>query len=129
MKIDSKNIELLRNLSQFEFGNVYYDFHNDFDCVRISLENNFLIFLFKKIIEGYIISFRFDDVDLVKLEFINFSEFKNLTIDNIYRGRFEKNGQLLEYNNNEKSYFYLEFDQGSKMEFWSKEIVIEKAED
>jgi hypothetical protein len=129
MKIDSKNIELLLNLSQFEVGNVYYDFHNDFDCNRISLENNFLILLFKKIVEGYIISFRFENVEIVNLEFINFSEFKNLTIDNIYRGRFEENGQLIEFNNMEKSYFYLEFDQGSKMELWGNGIVIEKIKD
>jgi hypothetical protein len=128
MKIDSKNLELFRNLSQLELGECYYDFHNDFDCIRIGLENNFLIFLFKKIIEGYIISYRFENVDIVNFEFINFSEFNNLTIDNIYRGRFENNGKLLEFNN-ENSYFYLEFDQGSKMEFWSKGIIIEKMND
>lgn len=126
MKIDSRKIEILKNLSQFEFGNIYYDFHNDFDCIGISLENKFLILLFKKIIDGSIISFRFENVDLVNFEFTNFSEFENLTIDNIYRGRFEKNGLLMESNNQQKSYFYLEFDQGSKLEFWSEAILIER---
>jgi len=49
MKINSKNIELLRNLSQFEFGNVYYDFHNDFDC--ISLETIILFFFLRKLLK------------------------------------------------------------------------------
>ena len=65
----------------------------------------------------------------MNFEFTNFSEIKNLTIDNIYRGRFEKNGRLMEFNSKECSYFYLEFEQGSKMEFWCNEIVVEKVED
>ena len=126
MIINSKEIELFKNLSQFDLGGVYFDFHNDFVCTKISLMDNSLLFLFKEIIEGYIISFRFDNITLVGFEFDNFPEFKNLTIDNIYRGRFEKNGKLLEFNSDEKSYFYLEFVEGVNLELWCENIEVDK---
>lgn len=128
MEINSKKIELFKNISQFDLDNIYYDFHNDFECIKITLESNFLLLLFRKIIEEYIISFKFDNTILAMFEFTDFSEFKNLTIDNIYRGRFEKNGQLIEFSSDGKSFFYLEFTESIKMELWCENIVIEKIE-
>ena len=119
---------MFKNLSQIEFGSIYYDFHNEFDCFKIIFDNNKLSLYFKKINENYIVSLSFESVKLFLIEFINFSEFQNLTIDNLYRGRFEKNGKILEFEDDQKSYFYLEFDNGAKMEFWSDEILIEKIE-
>lgn len=124
--IKTKNIELFKNLSQYDLENQYYDFHNDYDCIKISFENCFLTFLFKHINEGFIISMKFKNVILEKFEFTNFSELKNLTIDNLYRGRFEKNDELFEFYNDDKSYFYLEFYKGGKFEFWCDEISIDK---
>ena len=129
MEIDHKKIELFKNLSQFDFDNVYYDFHNDFDCVKITFENNFLILFFKKIVEGYIISFKFENVLLEKFYFFNFPELKNLTIDNLYRGRFEKNDELIEFDKNGKSYFYVEFYEGPKIELWCENIMVEKVQE
>ncbi len=128
MKVNSKKIELFKDLSQFDLDNVYYDFHNDFDCIKIVFEGTFILLLFRKIIEGYIISFKFDNVILVSFEFENFNKIKNLTIDNIYRGRFEKDRQLIEFSSDGKSYFYLEFVEGIRMELWCDYIVIEKTE-
>lgn len=126
MVINSKEIEIFKNLSQFDLGNIYYDFHNDFDCIKISLENNFLLFLFKKNEEKEIVSFKFENIDITKFEFSNFSEFVNLTIDNLYRGRFEKDDQLIEFDKDGKAYFYLEFYEGVKMELWCENIVVKK---
>lgn len=50
---------------------------------------------------------------------------KTLTIDNLYRGKFEIDGALTEFENN-RGYFYLEFYEGQKIEFWSESLSIEK---
>lgn len=124
MKLIAKEIELFENLSQFHLGYAYYDFHNDFDCIKIALESNCLLFIFKKSIEEIFISFKFENVDLVRFEFENFHEFESLTIDNIYRARFEKDGQLIEFNNDSKSYFYVEFVEDIRIELWCESIIV-----
>ena len=128
MIADSKKIALFKNLSEFDLDNIYYDFHNDFDCIKIILEDNFLSLIFRKIKEEYLISFGFQNVNLIRFDFGNFSELKNLTIDNLYRGRFEKDGHLSEFSGDGKSYFYLEFYEGPKMELWCESIAVEKVE-
>lgn len=50
---------------------------------------------------------------------------KTLTIDNLFRGKFEIDGALTEFENN-RGYFYLEFYEGQKIEFWSESLSIEK---
>lgn len=125
MKTSAKHIELFKNLSQFDLGNVYYDFHNDFDCIKVAFENDCLLFLFKKITEGDLILLKLENIDLVSFEFENFSEFKNLTIDNLYRGRFEMAGQLIELNDKEKSYFYVDFVEAIKIELWCENVIVE----
>lgn len=131
MKFDSNEIELFKNLSQFDIGGLYYDFHNDFDCTKIELENNNLRLLFKGISQeedGNIISLKFEHVRFKKILLATFIEYKNLTLDNLHRGRFEQDDKLLEVNSKGKSYFYLDFYQDLQMEFWCTSIVIEKEE-
>ena len=53
--IQSKNIELFKNLSQGEYGGRYIDFHNDFYCIKIVLlEGGLLVLLFKRHVCTYI---------------------------------------------------------------------------
>ena len=123
--IESKKIELFRNLCQFEFENQYYDFHNDYDCKKIFFEKgNSLIFLFKNIKTANLISMRFEEVILNNFIFFNSSNVDCLTIDNIYRGKIEENFELIEFSKDAKGYFYLEFYEGQKMQFWSSGISI-----
>ena len=53
----------------------------------------------------------------------NFLEYKNLTIDNIYRGRFEQEGQLFEFDQDKRAYFYVEFYQNFKIELLCDKIA------
>jgi len=125
MNINSKEIEPFKNLSQLEIGSIYYDFHNDFNCIKIVFEDSFLILLFKNIVDEYIVSFKFEKVILERFEFFNFEALNNLTIDNLYRVRFQAESELLEFDNTGKSYFYIEFCEEVKIELWCQAITIE----
>jgi hypothetical protein len=122
----SKSIDLFENLSQGEYEGKYFDFHNDFDCVKILLlPSRFLILLFKNILNGEFVRMKFAHVSIRKMEFFNFNKVENLTIDNLYRGRVEIDGDLLEFKDGDIGYFYLEFDEGQKLEFWSSGFIVE----
>lgn len=125
MKISAKDIELFKNLSEFDSGEKYYDFHNDYKCIRISQEDEELTFLFKKTDEAVVVSFKFQEVKVTKFVFDYTTKLESLTIDNCYRGRFELGKDLLEFSSEGKSYFYVEFYEGHKLEFFSEYVIIE----
>lgn len=86
--LKARDIELFKNLSQYEYFDKWIDFHNNYDCVKIILKNNgFLSLWFKGIEEGDIIKLKFMDVQIKKIEFFNINTAENLTIDNMYRGK------------------------------------------
>lgn len=125
MKINSKNIELFQNISQFCFDDKFYDFHNDYECVKVKLNNNDLILLFKKSFSDFKVSIHFQETTFTSLEFEFIDDLKPLTIDNLYRGRFEMDGKLVEFDNN-RGYFYLEFYEGLSFEFWCASIFVKQ---
>ncbi len=124
--IEGKSIELLRNLSQYEYAKEYYDFHNDYDFQKLYLENDIMRLIFIHITNRYLISLNFKGVEITKALFFNVSNIEYLTVDSLYRGRVEVNGQLLEFSSNDKTYYYLEFYEGQKLEFWAESISVEK---
>jgi hypothetical protein len=58
-------------------------------------------------------------------EFDFYETIPTLTIDNLYKGKAEVEGGLIEFQNN-RGYFYLEFYEGQKIEFWSDGILVDK---
>lgn len=124
--IEARNIELFKNLAQYNLGNEYYDFHNDFDCIKISLEEKYLTLVFKSITEDFIVTIKFKDVLLLTLNFEFMSKIEPLTIDSLYRGRLEINGELFEFTNNGNSFFYIEFYEGQKIEFFCSSVEVKK---
>jgi len=124
--IASISIELFKNLAQYYYDNQYYDFHNDYSCKKIFYSNGLLTFQFKSLIEDIWVALTFLEVNVVMLNFFNINRIKDLTLDNLYRGRTEINGELVETAGNGKCYFYLEFYEGQKMEFWAKYLCAKK---
>src|ERR1043165_1202683 len=120
--IDSKEIELFKNIVEYDLEGVYYDLHNDFKCLKIEQRKDELILLFKNINEDYFVSVLFQSVTINKNEFRNMPITCELTIDTLYRGRYENNGDLVELSDDNRAYFYMEFYEGQKMEFWCKGI-------
>jgi hypothetical protein len=124
--IDATSIEFFKNLTQHDYDNRYYDFHNDYNCEKLSYSDGILLILFRSLVSGVLLSLKFTEVKITTLDFFNVKETKNLTLDNLYRGRFELNGDLIETSKDGKGYFYLELYEGQKLEFWAKDISIEQ---
>ena len=122
------NIKLFDNLSQNYYNEKYYDLHNDYECFKLELSNQNLILFLKNRNDNTIISLLFDEVSIIFLSFINTKDVNSLVIDNIYRGRFEKEGILYDISDDDKYYFYLEFVEGQKMEFFAKQILLNNIE-
>ncbi|ATL49402.1 hypothetical protein COR50_20700 [Chitinophaga caeni] len=120
------SIEFIKNLAQYDYNNHYYDFHNDYSCEKISYSDSILLIVFKSLIDGLFLSLKFTEVKITTVDFFNVKEIEGLTLDNLYRGRVELNGELIEVSENGRGYFYLEFYEGQKMEFWAKDIGIEQ---
>ena len=125
MLIKSKDIKLFENLSQYNYGDIYFDFHNDFKCSKILFKNAILVLVFKKIDNNKYVSIRFHKCVLSYVEFEANDKISQFTIDTLYRGRFENNDELQELSENEIGYFYLEFYSGPRLEFWSQSLEIE----
>jgi hypothetical protein len=125
MLIKSKDIRLFENLSQYNYGDVYYDFHNNFKCFKILFKTNVLVLVFHKIDSNEYVSIRFHKTVLSYIELEAEDKTSQFIIDTLYRGRFENNGELLEFSEDELGYFYLEFYNGLKLEFWSQSLEIE----
>lgn len=124
--IKSKNIELFENLSQSEYKGKFIDFHNDYMCVKILLSpKNLFEILFENLIDKSHVKLVFSNVIIVKMIFFNSSKVENLTIDNLYRGKIEDGNKLIEFKDSNKGYFYLEFYEGQKIEFWSTGLKVE----
>jgi hypothetical protein len=117
------NIKLFENLAQNNYNGQYYDFHNNYLCTKILVKDNVLTLFFTNN-DNAIISLQFQDVSIEYLEFFNVKNINHLTIDNIYRGRYEKDGELVDITKSGKYYFYLEFVEGQKVEFFARNIIL-----
>lgn len=123
--IAATSIEFFKNLAQYDYDNRYYDFHNNYGCEKLLYSNGILLILMKSIVDGVLLSLKFTDVKIITLDFFNIKDIENLTLDNLYRGRAELNGNLIEVSEDGKGYFYLEFYEGQKLEFWAKDMGVE----
>lgn len=124
--ITATSIEFFKNLAQYYYDNRYYDFHNNYSCEKLSYSDEILLILFKSLIGGIFLSLKFTDVKIITLDFFNVKDVENLTLDNLYRGKFELNRELIEVSEDGKGYFYLEFYEGQKLEFWANGVSIEQ---
>jgi hypothetical protein len=118
-----QDIDLFKNLAQLEINETYFDFHNDFYCREFRYLNNVLEIVMKNN-SNKIVLIRFDHVVITKSDFGEYTFVNDLTVDQIYRGRTEFGNQLIEIDNEGRGYFYLEFDEGQRMEFWSSGIQV-----
>lgn len=124
--IVATSIEFIKNLIQLEYDNRYYDLHNDYNCEKVSYSTGELLIKLKSLTDGDLLFLKFMDVEITSMDFFNVKEIAGLTLDSIYRGRVEFNGELKEVSEDGKGYFYLEFYEGQKLEFWAKGLGIGK---
>ncbi|RXK85614.1 hypothetical protein [Filimonas effusa] len=122
--IAATSIEFINDLAQYHYNNHYYDFHNDYTCGQIVYTGKTLALQLNNNTDNSLISLKFTDVIITAINFFNVEETTQLTIDSLYRGRLELNGELIETSEDGNGYFYLEFYEGQKLEFWARSVGI-----
>ncbi len=126
MKIGAKAIPLFKDLLQYDLEHNHYDFHNDYDCIGIENKELNLKIRLKEISTGIIVSLKFLNVEIVYSD-ISYEGISD-TLDSLYRGRYEQNQQLIEFYE-QRGFFYMEFYNGCRLEFWAESISLENASD
>lgn len=123
MKKDVTHTVLFDTLLSGEIGDMYYDLHNDFECIRLSYS------LMERKLE---LRFTNDDNRIVitfhdaRLGACSFNPTQpGSTIDLFYRGRFEMNNNLHEMTSKAEYYYYLEFLEDTKLEVFARQVVME----
>ena len=106
---------LFDGLLYFQIGGVEVDLHNEYDCRALEFDKNALSLSFVHTSTSQTIRLLFKDA-ILRLLLVDLGV-QDSTLDLFYRGRFEeKEDTLSTYDQQGRSYFYLSFDNESKIE-------------
>ncbi len=121
-------LELFKDLTYITQDGKEYDLHNDYNCSNLNYdkESKSLSLLFEQVNNELSLKLCliFKEVIIAKFNLLFSFSTDVKTVNNFYRGKFEENGQLIEFSSEGQGYFYLEFENGNKFEFFSKSMVI-----
>jgi hypothetical protein len=122
----AESVELFRNLSDWDIDPPeYWDLHNEFGCTDMEYGANVLKLKFASISDSFRqLTLMFDAASIENIKLPLDTPLNMLTLELLYRGRNEVNNQLLEFDEMGRSYFYLEFCEGPKLGFWTKELSL-----
>ncbi|MFC3354964.1 hypothetical protein [Sphingobacterium zeae] len=133
-KISLPQFELFKDIVAIDLDGIYLDLHNDYDCIRVlynSAYNEFRL-TFKRV--NLATDANYDLVDLVFIdavmetclfvldEYVS-NEFK--TIDLMYRGRFENETELAEFDGFGRSLYYIGFYRGIELKVFSTSLFVD----
>lgn len=123
--IDLTNSELFKDLTFLKGLDKEYDLHNKYNCSSIAFDNQ------ERTLKIYLdpVEISSDQLGRACMVFtgVTMSKFNlffnrtgdSATINNFYRGRFEKMGEAYEYAENGDVYFYIEFEEGDSFELFA----------
>jgi hypothetical protein len=129
-EINLTEAELFKNLIEIQDVGIYIDLHNDYSCSRLlydpaqsgDLLIEFLLIGSEKPFKK--VEIVFGDVRVTKMSLQLFDGIHiNLTIDNMYRGRFQLGDALYEYSNSGRSYYYVDFYEGYAIELFARSLM------
>jgi len=130
LQIDLTHSELFKNFAEIESQGLYIDLHNEFKCDSINFKDQkrelSLSFkveadFIKKVKQVDII---FENITIESFSLKNDENPDKWTIDNIYRGRFEKGGDSLsEISDNGRYYYYIDFCKEYSFELFAKTVT------
>lgn len=116
--MEAANIKLFGDLTQIEIEGNFYDLHNTYNCEALLFKENGLLLKLRGINDAESLQIKFADVSIAYIDF-NFGDFTgNLTIDQLYRGRFERDREVYELAD-KRCFFYLSFVEGAEVHFFS----------
>ncbi|NML36509.1 hypothetical protein HHL17_04805 [Chitinophaga sp. G-6-1-13] len=123
MKKDVTHTALFDTLLSGEIGDMYYDLHNDFECIRITYS------LIEKKLELRFIN----DDDRIVITFLDARlggcslnpAQPGSTLALFYRSHFEMNNNHHEMTSKGEYYYQLEFLEETKLEVFARQVVME----
>ncbi len=121
--IDLKELEFIEDIGQHEYNGRYYDLHNEYECIKIRLEDGVLRLNFRHVLHHNIVGMEFMNVVMTVFNIQDLVA-ESLTIDNIYRGRFLEDEILKDLSADGKSYMYIDFVEEISFEFFSDGLVV-----
>lgn len=129
--IDLTDSTLFQDLTYVEFSNgeLGFDLHNDYNCITIDFnsKDNSIKFFFesnkKDIIDNHLFLF-FKNAKIENFNLFFERTTDTSTINNFYRGKFERESIVLEYMETGERFFYIEFEEGDKFEIFAKEVFL-----
>ncbi|MEN0053129.1 MAG: hypothetical protein AAGC65_05650 [Mucilaginibacter sp.] len=125
------NPQLFQNLIELKDYDLYIDLHNDYYCCLIEYSNilqtikiNFNRSSILNDIGSVVIIF--SGAEIAKIDFLLDSSIQmKLTLDTLYRGRFEIDSELYEYRDKNKAYYYIDFyEENHSMEIFAEALRI-----
>lgn len=133
-KISLPQSELFKDIVAIDLDGIYLDLHNDYDCIRVlynAAYNEFRL-TFKRV--NLATDANYDLVDLIFVDALMetclfvFDEdvpddFK--TIDLLYRGRFENETALAEFDGSGRSLYYIVFYSGIELKVFATSLIVE----
>lgn len=119
--IELKADTLFECLMSIKTDDGYIDLHNDYQCQGISYSNQSLRLFFKG---RNNVTVEFTGIEIIKMEWLFEQTPDSSTLDNFYRGRFEKNGELHEITDSGKRYFYIDFYEGDAIELFADYVFL-----
>lgn len=133
-KISLPQSELFKDIVAIDLDGIYLDLHNDYDCIRLAYKaayNEFRL-TFKRINLATVANYGLVDLIFVDalMETCLFvfdedvpDDFK--TIDLLYRGRFENETALAEFDGSGRSLYYIVFYSGIELKVFATSLIVE----
>lgn len=129
-QIDLTHSELFKSFDEIEGDGFDVDLHNEFKCDSINFKNQKTELILSFMIEPKFarkvnrIDIVFEDVRLESFFLKKDNESPDeWTINNIYRGRFQKEEDVLELSNDGRSYYYIDFYQDYSFELFARDVT------
>jgi hypothetical protein len=126
--VDLTDSDILEDVTSITRNGHTIDLHNDFDCVEVTYSNGSLNVMFEQTSQSeseYVkVCIVFKDAEIAKLKLDLANDEDQRTIDTLYRGRFEANGELFEHSTTGKRYFYISFQNGNEVELFTSEVML-----
>jgi hypothetical protein len=132
--IDLTQTELFKSFAEMGTGDTYVDLHNEFNCysINFSRPRTQLSLSFKasinnlRAIKHVELVFKNAVVELMNFKIDHPFDESSLTIDQLYRGRFEnQSNELAEVSNEGKFYYYISFCEDHSFQVFADSVTAE----
>lgn len=125
--VDLTGSKILEPLEELAYVGGYIDLHNDYYCTDVKqlvkCKEMQLQFTSSGEKTYQKVTIKFKDVEIKKMSLpLQNKIYNGIIVDTFYRGRYEEHGNLREYSDTGKGYYYITFDEGYYVELLSNSV-------